>query len=186
MSRVKAFSQNSLFLQQFWREFRISFWCHKPLSKTKRLENDTFELLTTFSFYSSCLILLIMRSWTGRSSHVRGKKNFKMHLKIPKLSTEARLPTPRYGQYLKHAYNSVHECHYQGDMVVRMLKVLAILGSWYVCFSAEIRFEIPWNFLTVNINLHFCRLEVKNNLFWPLISFQLFDRWLSKLYQVTV
>ena len=102
------------------------------------------------------------------------------------LSTEAHVPTPRYGQYLKHAYNSVHECHYQGDMVVRILKVLDILGSWYVCFSAEIRFEIPWNFLTVNINLHFWRLEVKNNLFWRLISFQLFDRWLSKLYQVTV
>ena len=79
----------------------------------------------------------------GRSSHVRGKKNFKMRLKITKLSTEAHLPTPRYGQYLKHAHNRVHECHYQGDMVVRMLKVLAILGSWYVCFSAEIRFDIP-------------------------------------------
>ena len=102
------------------------------------------------------------------------------------LSTEAHVPTPRYGQYFKHAYNSVHECHYQGDMVVRMLKVLAILGSWYVCFSAEIRFEIPWNFLTVNINLHFWRLEVKHNLFWRLISFRLFDGWLSKLYQVTV
>ena len=32
--------------------------------------------------------------------------------------------------------------------------------------SAEIvRFEIPWNFLTVNINLHFWRLRVKITLF---------------------
>ena len=43
----------------------------------------------------------------GRSSHVRGKKNFKMHLKITKLSTEARLPTPRYGQYLTHVQKPV-------------------------------------------------------------------------------
>ena len=40
MSRVMAFSQNSLFLERFWREFRISFGSHKQLSKTKRPEND--------------------------------------------------------------------------------------------------------------------------------------------------
>ena len=43
----------------------------------------------------------------GRSSHVRGKKNFKMRLKITKLSTEAHLPTPRYGQYLTHVHKPV-------------------------------------------------------------------------------
>ena len=129
MSRVKAFSQNSLFLEQFWREFRISFWCHKPLSKTKRLENDTFELLTTFSFYSSCLILLIMRSWTGRSSHVRGKKNFKMHLKITKLSTEARLPTPRYGQYLTHVHKPVRAG--KRRVIGLVWELLSwVMGSW--------------------------------------------------------
>ena len=144
MSRVKAFSQNSLFLQQFWREFRISFWCHKPLSKTKRLENDTFELLTTFSFYSSCLILLIMRSWTGRSSHVRGKKNFKMHLKITKLSTEAHLPTPRYGQYLTHVHKPVRAG--KRRVIGLVWELLSwVMGSWaginkpHSSFSISIR-----------------------------------------------
>ena len=80
------------------------------------------------------------------------------------LSTEAHVPTPRNGQYLRHAHNHVHGCHYS-FLVVRILKVLAITRPWYVCFSAEIRFEIPWHFLAVNINLHFWRLEVKNNLF---------------------
>ena len=40
MSRVRAFSQKGLFLERFWRQFRISFGSHKPLSQTKRPEND--------------------------------------------------------------------------------------------------------------------------------------------------
>ena len=31
---------------------------------------------------------------------------------------------------------AVHGCHYWGDMLVYMRKVLAILWSWYVSFSA--------------------------------------------------
>ena len=49
MSRVMAFSQKSLFLEPLWREFRISFGSHKPLSKTKRPENDVY-----FSFVIPC------------------------------------------------------------------------------------------------------------------------------------
>ena len=72
MSRVMAFSQNSL----FWK-WRLVFICH------------------TF-------ILLIMCSWTGQSSLVRGKKNFKMYLKINRsLKTSWRLVfellSPGYG-----------------------------------------------------------------------------------------
>ena len=123
MSRVMAFLQNSLFLEQFWREFRISFWSHNPLSKTKRPENDTFELLTTFSFPSSYLILVIMRS------HVRGEKNFKMHLKITKLSTEAHLPTLRYGQYLTHAHKPVRSGKHR--VICLVWELLSwVMGSW--------------------------------------------------------
>ena len=79
------------------------------------------------------------------------------------LSTEAHVPTPRYGQYLKHAYNSVHECHYQGDMVVRMLKVLAILGSWDVR-SSVLKLDLKY-------------LET----FWRLILICIFDARRSKI-----
>ena len=70
-TRVTAFSLTSLFLERFSREFRIS--SHKPVSKTKTPENDIFDLLVTFSFPLSHLIF-IMRSWTERSFHFRGKK----------------------------------------------------------------------------------------------------------------
>ena len=129
MSRLMAFSQNSSFLERFWREFRISFWSHKPLCKTKRPENDTFELLTTFSFHLSYLILLIMRSWTGRSSYVRGEKIFQMYLKITKLSTEAHLPTPRYGQYLTHAHKLVRAGKRRDMGLVKEL-LSWVMGSW--------------------------------------------------------
>ena len=59
------------FLERFSREFRIS--SHKPVSKTKTPENDIFDILVTFSFPLSHLIF-IMRSWTERSFHFRGKK----------------------------------------------------------------------------------------------------------------
>ena len=36
------------------------------------------------------------------------------------------------------------------------------------CRAKWVRFEIPWNVLTVNIPLHLWRLTVKNNLFWLL------------------
>ena len=79
------------------------------------------------------------------------------------LSTQAHVPTPRYGQYLRHAHNPVHECHYQGDMVVRMLKVLAILGSWYVR-SSVLKLDLKY-------------LET----FWRLILICIFDAWRSKI-----
>ena len=70
-TRVTAFPLTSLFLERFSREFRIS--SHKPVSNTKTPENDIFDLLVTFSFPLSHLIF-IMRSWTERSFHFRGKK----------------------------------------------------------------------------------------------------------------
>ena len=33
---------------------------------------------------------------------------------------------------------AVHGCHCRGDMVLRMLKVMGIPRSWYVCFNAVI------------------------------------------------
>ena len=122
MSRLMAFSQNSSFLERFWREFKISFWSHKPLCKTKRL-------LTTFSFHLSYLILLIIRSWTGRSFYVRGKKIFKMYLKITKLSTEAHLPTSRYGQYLTYAHKLVRDGKRRDMGLVKEL-LSWVMGSW--------------------------------------------------------
>ena len=41
-ARVLAFSQTSLFLKRFWREFWLSFKFYKPVSKTYRPENYIF------------------------------------------------------------------------------------------------------------------------------------------------
>ena len=41
---VTAFSRTNLFLERFWREFRISLNSHKPVSKTYRPKNDNFYL----------------------------------------------------------------------------------------------------------------------------------------------
>ena len=45
--------------------------------------------------------------------------------------------------------------------------------------STEIqRFEVPWNFFTVNISLHFLQLTIKNYLFRQLtVTFRPFDGW---------
>ena len=51
-------------------------------------------------------------------------------------STEAHIPTPQNGQYLKHAHNHITLIVAFMDRVVRMPKVLAITRSWYVCLSA--------------------------------------------------
>ena len=48
-TRVTAFSRTSLFLERFWREFRISK-SHKPVSKTYRPKNDNFSLLMMLPF----------------------------------------------------------------------------------------------------------------------------------------
>ena len=52
---VTAFSRTILFLERFWRKFRISFKSHKPVSKTYRPENDNLFLFNdvTFSFMIS-------------------------------------------------------------------------------------------------------------------------------------
>ena len=78
-ARVTAFSLTSLFLEPFWRDLRISFRSHKPDIKTKTPKNGIFDLLMTFDFPFH--FILIMRSWTERSFHFRGKKCCKMHLK---------------------------------------------------------------------------------------------------------
>ena len=52
---VTASSRTILFLERFWRKFRISFKSHKPVSKTYRPENDNLFLFNdvTFSFMIS-------------------------------------------------------------------------------------------------------------------------------------
>ena len=59
---------------------------------------------------------------------------------IPINCFEAHVPTPRYGQYLKHGHNRQWQpwtavSSLLGLMVERMRKVLAIPRSWYVCFK---------------------------------------------------
>ena len=74
----------------------------------------------------------------------------RLDLKNTKYALQHTLPTPRSGQYLTHAHSHItpsvaamdsgfvlakdetafHGCHYQGDMAVRMRKVLAIPQSW--------------------------------------------------------
>ena len=71
----------SLFLGRFWREFRISSTCQKPVSKTYRPTNDNFCLLMTLRFPFWYLILR-MRAYTWQRFHFRGKKCPKMCLKI--------------------------------------------------------------------------------------------------------
>ena len=65
-------------------------------------------------------------------------------------STEAHVPWPCNGQYLKYAHNQ-KTIVASMDMVVRMPKVLAITRSWYVCFSALI--SIISN-LAISADLH--------------------------------
>ena len=42
------------------------------------------------------------------------------------------------------------------------------MNSVEISWNSEIWIEIPWNFLTVDVNLHFSRLMVKKYLFRPL------------------
>ena len=70
--RVMAFSRTSLFLERFWREFRISLNSHKPVSKTYRPKNDNFCLLMTHVFLFD-IFLLRMRSRRGGDSIFAGK-----------------------------------------------------------------------------------------------------------------
>ena len=47
---VTAFSRTSLFLERFWREFRISLKSRKPVSKIYRPKNDNICLFMTLRF----------------------------------------------------------------------------------------------------------------------------------------
>lgn len=49
---------------------------------------------------------------------------------------------------------AVQGCHYRGHMVLRMRKVLVILRSWYVWFSAEVSIDIPSLGLNGYVPLH--------------------------------
>ena len=53
-------------------------------------------------------------------------------------STEAHVPRPCNGQYLKHTHNHITLIVASMDMVVRMPKVLAITRSWYVRFRLKL------------------------------------------------
>ena len=80
-----AFSRTSLFSERFWREFRISFKSHKPVSKTYslRAKNDNFCL---FSWWRYVFLLISLYSSNAFIAwwifHFRGKNCPKMCLKI--------------------------------------------------------------------------------------------------------
>ena len=86
---VTAFSRTSLFLERFWRDFRISFKPHKPVSKTYIPENDNLFVLMTLRFPLRYLIFRL-RSKSWRRFHFRGKNCPKMCLKIMNQSVKRR------------------------------------------------------------------------------------------------
>ena len=57
--------------------------------------------------------------------------------------THAMLMSPNKGE------TAVYGCHCQGDMVLRMLKVIGIPRSWYVCFCAVIMLLVSLRIRTV-------------------------------------
>ena len=89
-TRVTALSRTSLFLERFWRECRISFKSHKPVSKTYRPKNNNFCLLMTLRFPFWYLKLRI-GSQTWRRFNFRRKNCPKMCLK-----TNRSVKTPLY------------------------------------------------------------------------------------------
>ena len=50
LAYATAFSPTSLFLEQFWREFTISFKSHKPVIRPTDLKIVVFDLFMAFSF----------------------------------------------------------------------------------------------------------------------------------------
>ena len=70
-----AFSRTSFFSERFWREFRISFKSHKPVSKTYRPKKDNFCLFMHFLYTSNAFIAWWM-------FHFLVKNCPKMYLKI--------------------------------------------------------------------------------------------------------
>ena len=58
--RVTVCSWKSLFLEQSWREFWISFKLHKPVSKTYRPKNDIFLPFNNLTFPFWYLILRVL------------------------------------------------------------------------------------------------------------------------------
>ena len=57
--------------------------------------------------------------------------------------THAMLMSPNKGE------TAVYGCHCQGDMVLRMRKVIGIPRSWYVCFCAVIMLLVSLRIRTV-------------------------------------
>ena len=60
--------------------------------------------------------------------------------------THAMLMSPNKGE------TAVYGCHCQGDMVLRMLKVIGIPRSWYVCFCAVIMLLVSLRIRTVAVS----------------------------------
>ena len=58
--RVTVCSRKSLFLEQSWRKFWISFKLHKPVSKTYRPKNDIFLPFNNLTFPFWYLILRVL------------------------------------------------------------------------------------------------------------------------------
>ena len=69
--------------------------------------------------------------------------------------------------FSERSCNALKECFWeQGNWFFQFRDSSGARIPWR---SAEIvRFEIPWSFFTVNINLHFWLLTIKYNLFWRL------------------
>ena len=88
------------------------------------------------------LIKTAMPNWFGRRPfdvfnfsirfgiHLGSKGPLRTALSVQRSDGYALLMSPNKGE------TAVHGCHCRGDMVLRMLKVMAIPRSWYVCFCA--------------------------------------------------
>lgn len=83
-----AFSQISLSLDRFSREFWVSNKPYKSDSKNWRLEDSISDVLIMFTFF--CFIVLWMRTHTEPYFHFRGKKCSKQCSKL--MPSEATSP----------------------------------------------------------------------------------------------
>ena len=101
-------------------------------------QNQKRDLKMTFSFLLSYLILLIMRSWTGQSSCVWGKKNCKTYLKI-NLS-------------LKMSWRQVCELLSPGYGLLSWYKLVTFIFFISLLFSACYMFKFPKGNVFICIN----------------------------------
>lgn len=74
---------NGVFIDQFiYRSIFPRILTIKKISKNRRLEDGFSDVLKTFTFFFSVIVVLWMRTRTGRCFQFRGKKCCQMVLKI--------------------------------------------------------------------------------------------------------